>query len=210
MSERRFEPRSGRRQVRVLGICGSVRAGSYNRALLAAARELAPEGMEISIHGLDRLPFFHPDGRPGDVPGPVRDFLRAIAAADALLVATPEYNYGVPAVLTNALDWASQPPGASVLRGKPAAIMGASTGMGGTARAQSQLRQAFVYTEVHALLQPELYVARAQDKFGADGRLLDAGTRERLSSLLRGLAEWTACLRGPRAAEAAEEALVLA
>ncbi|HEX8452814.1 MAG TPA: NADPH-dependent FMN reductase [Longimicrobium sp.] len=182
--------------IRVLGICGSVRAGSYNRGLLAAAQELAPRGMEIRIHDLGALPFFHPDGHPGGIPRPVAEFVGAVAAADALLVATPEYNYGVPAVLTNALDWASQPPGASALRGKPAAIVGASTGRGGTVRAQTQLRQAFVYTEVHALLQPELHVGAAHEKFGADGRLHDPCTRERLARVLEGLASWTLLLRG--------------
>lgn len=186
----------GRRPIRVLGICGSLRAGSYNRALLAAARELAPAGMRIRIQGLGALPFFHPDGHAGGTPKAVEAFLGAVAAADALLVATPEYNYGIPAPLANALDWASQPPGASVLRGKPAAIMGASSGRGGTVRAQLQLRQAFLYTEVHALLQPELHVDGAREKFDAHGRLVDPCTRDRLARLLQALASWTLRLRG--------------
>lgn len=200
----------GGQKVRVLGICGSVRACSYNRGLLAAAQELAPAWMEIHIHDLGALPFFHPDGHPGGLPGPVAEFVSAVSAADALLVATPEYNYGVPAVLTNALDWASQPPGASALRGKPAAIVGASTGRGGTVRAQIQLRQAFVYTEVHALLQPELHVGAAHEKFGADGRLLDPGTRERLSRVLDGLASWTLRLRGSGPAAFTGQTMILA
>jgi chromate reductase len=177
-----------RAPLRVLGISGSVRRGSYNRALLEAARELAPAEMTVSIHDLAPLPLFRPETEP---PPEVRDLIAAIAAADALLVATPEYNYGVPAVLCSALEWASQPPCSSVLRGKPAAVMGASTGRGGTVRAQLQLRQAFLYTGVCALLQPELMVDRAQDHFSADGRLVAPALRDRLGKLLAGLAEWT-------------------
>jgi chromate reductase len=186
-----LEPRA---PLRVLGICGSVRPGSYNRALLGAARELAPAEMTLSIHDLEPLPLFRPETEP---PPEVRALLSAIAAADALLVATPEYNYGVPAVLCSALEWASQPPATSVLRGKPAAIMGASTGRGGTVRAQLQLRQAFLYTGVCALLQPELLVDRAHDHFSADGRLVAPALRDRLSRLLSALAEWMRRLSGP-------------
>jgi chromate reductase len=166
-----------------------VRPGSYNRALLEAARELAPPGeMTVSIHDLSPLPLFRPGEEP---PAEVRGLIDAIAGADALLVATPEYNYGVPAVLSSALEWASQPPSTSVLRGKPAAVMGASTGRGGTIRAQLQLRQVFLYTGVCVLPQPELMVDRAQDCFSAAGRLDDPLLRDRLGRLLAGLAEWT-------------------
>ena len=185
---RSVPPESGA-PLRVLGICGSVRRGSYNRALLEAARELAaPERMTISIHDLSALPLFRPDADP---PESVRALLAAVAGADALLIATPEYNYGVPAVLCSALEWASQPASDSVLRGKPAAIMGASTGRGGTVRAQLQLRQAFLYIGVYALLQPELMVDRAQHCFSADGRLVEPLIRDRLARLLGALAEWT-------------------
>ena len=182
---RTVEPRA---PLKVLGISGSVRRGSFNRALLEAARELAPAEMSITIHDLSPLPLFRPDLAE---PAEVRELIAAIGAADALLVATPEYNYGVPAVLCSALEWASQPPCSSVLRGKPAAIMGASTGRGGTVRAQLQLRQAFLYTGVCALLQPELMVDRAQDHFSADGRLVTPALRDRLAKLLAGLADWT-------------------
>ncbi|HVG44773.1 MAG TPA: NAD(P)H-dependent oxidoreductase [Longimicrobium sp.] len=198
------EPRA---PLRVLGISGSVRRASYNRALLEAARELAPGEMTITVHDLSPLPLFRPETEP---PAEVRELIAAIAAADALLVATPEYNYGVPAVLCSAFEWASQPPCSSVLRGKPAAVMGASTGRGGTVRAQLQLRQTFLYAGVCALLQPELMVDRAQDHFSADGRLVTPALRDRLSSLLVGLAEWTRRLGGPvpvpRAALAAQPA----
>jgi chromate reductase len=188
-------PGEARKPLRVLGIPGSVRPGSYNRALLEAARELAPPGeMTLSIHDLSPLPLFRPETEP---PAEVRDFISAIARADALLVATPEYNYGVPAVLCSALEWASQPPCSSVLRGKPAAVMGASTGRGGTIRAQLQLRQAFLYTGVCALLQPELMVDRAQDHFSADGRLVAPALRDRLSRLLSALSDWTRRVAAP-------------
>jgi chromate reductase len=180
--------------LRVLGIAGSVRRGSYNRGLLEAAQELAAPGeMTLSIHDLAPLPLFRPETDP---PAEVRALISAIEGADALLVATPEYNYGVPSVLCSALEWASQPPCSSVLRGKPAAVMGASSGRGGTVRAQLQLRQAFLYTGVCALLQPELMVHRAQDHFSADGRLVTPALRDRLSMLLAGLAEWTRLLGG--------------
>lgn len=192
------EPPAAPDALRVLGICGSLRPESYNRLLLNTARQLAPRGMEVRILDLEPIPFFRACTGPAGTPECVRAMLREIEEADALLFATPEHNYGIPAVLANALEWASQPPRASVLRGKPAAIIGASTGMGGTIRAQMQLRQAFLYTEVHALLQPELMVSRVQDKVSDDGSLCDRFTLDRLSSVLTALAEWTHRLTGSR------------
>ena len=117
-------------------------------------------------------------------------FKDAIRAADALLFVSPEYNYGIPGVLKNAIDWASRPPGKSPLNGKPAAIMGASQGTGGTIRMQLALRQAFLFTETHAMLEPEVYVARAQDKFDAEGRLTDEKTRDFVGKFLAALVPW--------------------
>ena len=183
--------------MRVLGIAGSLRRASYNRGLLRAARELAPEGMTIEIwERIGEIPLYDADLEARGDPAPVAELKAAIAAADALLVATPEYNYGIPGVLKNALDWASRPPGTSALNGKPAAIMGASPGQTGTARAQLALRQAFVFTETQALLRPEVLVNRAREKFDADGNLTDEKTREYVSALLRALAGWTTRLRG--------------
>jgi chromate reductase len=122
-------------------------------------------------------------------------FKDRIRRADAILVATPEYNYGVPGVLKNAIDWASRPPGKSVLNGKPAAIMGASPGGFGSGRAQLQLRQAFVFTQTLAVLQPEVLVAKAHEKFDAEGRLTDETTRKFVRQLLEALAAWTERLR---------------
>lgn len=182
--------------MRVLGIAGSLRAGSYNRALLRAAQEVAPEGMEIRTFDLAPIPLYSGDVEVLGDPEPVAALKTAIREADALLIATPEYNYGIPGVLKNAIDWASRPPGQSVLNGKPAALMGATPGMTGTARAQLQLRQSFVFTQTYALLQPEVLVPRAQEKFDAAGRLTDEPTRERIRALLEALAAWTRRLRG--------------
>jgi chromate reductase, NAD(P)H dehydrogenase (quinone) len=183
----------------VCGIAGSLRRESYNRALLRAAQELAPEGMEIRI--FDRmadLPLFNQDVEAEGDPEPVQALKNAIGEAAALLIATPEYNHGVPGVLKNAIDWASRPPRDSVLAGKPTAIFGASPGITGSARAQSQLRQAFVFTDTPVLAQPEILVYRAHEKFDADGRLTDGKTREFVGRLLDRLADWTHRIRGDR------------
>jgi len=177
--------------VKVLGIAGSLRAGSFNRLLLRAAQELAPAGMEITTFDLAPIPLYNGDVEAQGDPEPVAGLKAAIRQADALLFVTPEYNFGVPGVLKNAVDWASRPPRGSVLQGKPAGIMGATPGMGGTARAQMQLRQAFVFTQTLAMLSPEVLVARAQEKFDASGRLADEKTRQFVGQFLQALAEWT-------------------
>jgi chromate reductase, NAD(P)H dehydrogenase (quinone) len=180
----------------VCGIAGSLRRASYNRALLRAAQEVAPAGMEIRIFDrMAEIPLFNEDVEAEGDPEPVQALKRAIGEADALLIATPEYNHGVPGILKNAIDWASRPPRRAVLAGKPAAIFGASPGVTGTARAQSQLRQAFVFTQTPALLQPEILVYRAREKFDAEGRLADEKTREFIGKLLQGLADLTRTLR---------------
>jgi chromate reductase len=163
--------------LRVLGFAGSLRAHSYNGALLRSAQELAPAGMVIEIYGSIELPLFNEDIEAQGDPAPVTAFKMAIRKADAILIATPEYNYGVPGVLKNAIDWASRPPGRSPLNGKLAAIVGASLGMVGSARAQQQLRQTFAFTNTLAMLQPEVLVSRAHEKFDRSGRLSDEGTR---------------------------------
>ncbi len=176
----------------VCGLAGSLRQGSYNRALLRAAQELAPEGTEIRIFDrMAEIPPFNEDVEAEGDPEPVQALKRAIGEADALLVATPEYNHGVPGVLKNAIDWASRPPRESVPSGKPAAVLGASPGITGTARAQSQLRQAFVFTGTPVLPQPEILVYRAREKFDGNGRLTDGRTREFVGRLLEELADWT-------------------
>ena len=184
------------RPLVVCGIAGSLRRESYNRALLRAALELAPEGMEIRIFDrMGEIPLFNEDVEAQGDPEPVRALKSAIGEADALLIATPEYNHGVPGVLKNAIDWASRPARGSVLAGKPTARFGASPGVTGTARAQTQLRGSFVFTQTPALLQPEILVYRAHEKFDAEGRLTDEKTREFVAKLLRELADWTRLLQ---------------
>jgi len=177
--------------MRILGVAGSLRAGSFNRALLRAAVEVAPDGLDIVVFdGLGAIPPYNADVEAKGDPEPVAAFKTAIRDADALLIATPEYNYGVPGVLKNAIDWASRPPGKSVLNGKPAALMGATPGGTGTARAQLALRQSFVFTDTRALLRPEVLVTRAHEKVDATGRLTDERTRRSIRELLEALVDW--------------------
>jgi chromate reductase len=178
--------------LRVIGIAGSLRAASFNRALLSAARELAPPELIIEVRELKDLPFFNEDLESDGVPVAVGELRSAVRSADGLLLVTPEYNHGVPGVLKNAVDWLSQPLRQSALEGKPTALMGASTGLAGTARSQSQLRQAFVLTNSPVMQQPEVLVARAHEKFDALGRLIDPPTRQFVSLFLTRLAQWLA------------------
>jgi len=175
--------------VRVLGIAGSLRSGSYNGALLRAARELAPTGMEIAEFDIHQLPFYDADVEAAGDPAPVAELKDAIRGADALLIATPEYNRGIPGVLKNAVDWASRPPLASPLTGKPVAIIGASTGRGGTARAQEQLRASLEFSRADVLSQPEVLVPEAYMRFDGDGNLVDEASRNAVSALLGALVE---------------------
>jgi chromate reductase, NAD(P)H dehydrogenase (quinone) len=177
------------RVFNVVGFAGSLRRASYNRALLRAATELAPPPLRIVIHELDDIPLYNGDIEAAGVPPSVVQLRDAIRQADGLLIATPEYNHGVPGVLKNTIDWLSRPPRDSALNGKVAAVMGASPGITGTARSQSQLRQAFVFTNTYALLQPEVLVGRAHEKFDADGRLVDQATRHFLATFLERFTE---------------------
>jgi chromate reductase len=181
--------------LNVVGIAGSLREGSYNRGLIRAAVDLAPPGMRLTMHDLDALPMFNADVETLGDPDPVRRFKEAIGAADALLIATPEYNRCVPGVLKNAVDWASRPPRESVLTNKPVAIMGASTGGGGTARAQAHLRDGLGYTNGLVLPQPEVLVPFAGSRFDEDGNLHDDQTKDAIRDLLLALAEWVRQLR---------------
>jgi chromate reductase len=181
--------------MNVLGFAGSLRRASFNRMLLRSAVDLAPAGMTIDVFELDMIPQYNGDVEAQGDPEPVAEWKEAIQRADAILVVTPEYNFGMPGVLKNAIDWASRPPGKSVLNGKPAAIMGASPGGFGTSRAQLQLRQAFLFTQTHAVLYPEVLVAKAHEKFDAEGRLTDEPTRRFVRQLLEALAAWSERLR---------------
>jgi len=173
----------------ILGFAGSLRKNSFNKALLRNAVELAPAGVKVEVFDLDEIPPFNQDfeNRP---PDRVKEFKAKIRAADAILIVTPEYNYSISGVLKNAIDWASRPYGDNAFDDKPVAIMGASTGMLGAARAQYHLRQCFVFLNMHALNKPEVMVTFAPHKFDENGRLTDEDTREHVAALLQGLVDW--------------------
>ena len=178
-----------------LGIAGSLRRASYNRGLIRAAVEVAPEGTRVIAYELADIPMYNADVEADGDPEPIRAFKQAIAAADGLLIATPEYNHCVPGVLKNALDWASRPARSSVLSGRPVAVMGASTGQAGTARAQAHLRDGLAYTNAYVLPLPEVLVTRATARFDADVQLVDPETREAIRDLLKSFASWTVRIR---------------
>jgi chromate reductase len=170
--------------MKILGIAGSLREGSYNRGLLRAARELMPEGVELVEFDIRGLPFYDGDLEAAGDPDPVTALKDAVRDADALLIATPEYNRGVPGGLKNAVDWASRPPLGSPLAGKPVALMGASTGRGGTALAQQQLREALEFPRAAVLDEPQVLVPEAYLHFDEHGDLADGGIRAELAELL--------------------------
>lgn len=181
-------------EIKVLAFTGSLRRGSYNKAALRAAQQLAPEGMNIEIVDLADLPFFNEDLEAEGVPVVVEEFTARIVAADALLICTPEYNFSIPPVLKNALDWASRGNVTSV-NGKPAAIMSASTGMVGGARVQYHLRQVCTSLNLLVLNRPEVFITQAQTKFDEAGNLHDERTQQSITRLLKALAEWTVKVR---------------
>jgi len=176
--------------IRILGIAGSLRKGSYNHGALRAATELVPEGASIEIFEIDGFPGFNQDDEQNP-PAKVAEFKRKIREADAILFVTPEYNYSIPGVLKNAIDWASRPYGDSAWNGKPAAIMGASIGGIATARAQYHLRQMMVFLNMFPVNQPEVMIGNAGEKFDEQGNLTDEATREFIRQLLVNLVAWT-------------------
>lgn len=183
------------KRISIMGFAGSLRKASYNRALLSAALELAPEDAALEIFDLEGITSFNQDME--NVPlERVKEFKSKVRSADAILIATPEYNYSVPGVLKNALDWASRPPKDNAFDGKPVALMGASTGMLGTARAQYHLRQTFVILNAHPLNRPEVMVPFAQEKIDGNGRVTDQKTRDKIRELLESLVAWTRRLAG--------------
>jgi chromate reductase len=183
--------------VRILGIAGSLRRESYNRAALRAATELVPEGATLEIFELDGIPGFNQDEEQNP-PAKVTGLKKRIRDADAILFVTPEYNYSIPGVLKNAIDWASRPYGDSAWNGKPAAIMGASIGAIGTARAQYHLRQMMVFLNMFPINQPEVMIGNASERFDAEGNLMHAATRDFIRQLLQSLVEWTRRIGPPQ------------
>jgi len=186
---------SSENSVRVLGMSGSLRKGSFNTALLRAAGGVLPAGTELEIADISTIPLYNADLEGSAYPEVVRRIKERVAAADALLFAVPEYNYSVSGVLKNAIDWVSRPATASPLSGKPMAMMGAG-GRFGTARAQYHLRQIAVFTNMLPLNKPEVMVMHASEKFDAQGNLADESVREEIRSLLAALAGWVRRLRG--------------
>lgn len=180
--------------IKVLGICGSLREGSFNASALNAAIELAPEGVEIEVFNIGGIPEFV-QGHDQDPPEKVAEFKRKIREADAILFSSPEYNYSVPGVLKNAIDWASRPYGDSAWEGKPAAIMGASPGASGTMRMQYHLRQIMVFLNMFPINKPEVMISNCASKFDENGKLTDEKTREFIGQMVKALADWTRKLK---------------
>jgi chromate reductase, NAD(P)H dehydrogenase (quinone) len=176
--------------IKILGFAGSLRKLSYNRSLLRACQELLPPDTSLEIFELEGIPPFNQD-LEAVLPLKVIEFKQKIKNADALLIITPEYNYSVPGVLKNAIDWASRPSGDNSFQGKHAAVISVSTGMLGGARAQYHLRQSFVTLDIYAVNKPEIFVAFAAQKFDAQGKLTDEKSREVARDLLKTLVDQT-------------------
>jgi chromate reductase, NAD(P)H dehydrogenase (quinone) len=171
--------------IRILGIAGSVRKASFNKAALREAQKLLPEGASMEIFEIDGLPNFNQDEEKNP-PARVVELKAKVRAADAILFATPEYNYSIPGVLKNAIDWASRPYGDSAWNGKVVAIMGASIGVIGTARAQYHLRQVFVFLDMEAVNQPEVMI-NASKSFDDKANLTDQASKDLIAKLLANL-----------------------
>jgi chromate reductase len=181
--------------IHILGIAGSLRPNSHNRAALRAAQQLVPEHALLDTFEFDGIPVFNQDDEKHP-PERVVEFKKQMRAADAILLVTPEYNYSIPGVLKNAIDWASRPYGDSAWTEKPVAIMGASSGRLGTVRAQYHLRQVFVFLKMHAINEPEVMIANAADQFDAQGNLKDEAAKKLIRDLLVNLVSWTRRLKG--------------
>jgi len=181
--------------VKILGFVGSLRKASYNKALMRTAMQLLPEGAKLEVFDLAEFPLFNQDFErtPPEI---VKQFKAKIRAADAILMASPEYNYSIPGVLKNAIDWASRPPTDNVFDGKPVAVMSASTSKLGGARMQYHLRQSFVWLNMYPINRPEFMLANAAAYFDNEGNLKDEDTRNRLKDLLEALVQWTLKLKG--------------
>jgi chromate reductase len=176
-------------ELNILGIAGSLRRGSFNKAVLRSAISLAPSNVTLETFDIGSFPLFNQDDEKSP-PEVIRQFKEKIRASDAILFATPEYNYSVPGVLKNAIDWASRPYGDNAWERKPVAIMSASVGMLGGARAQQHLRQMFVFLNMYPLNRPEVIIPNVADKFDSAGNLTDQHTKEKIQELLKALSVW--------------------
>lgn len=186
---------SGSGTMRILGLPGSLRRGSFNAAALRAAQTLAPDGVRIELTDVAAIPLYNEDLKQEGFPPEVEALRRRVAEADGVLIATPEYNYSVPGVLKNAIDWISRPP-QPPFDGKPVAIMSASPSALGAARAQYHLRQSFVFMNGFVLNKPEVMITFAQSKFDADGKLTDQPTRDIIATMLAAFKGWISRISG--------------
>ena len=177
-------------RISILGISGSGRKRSYNTALLEAAKQLLPQNATLEVADVSKLPLYNQD-LEHDLPEAVKDLKKKIRTADAILIATPEHNYSVTAVLKNAIEWGNRPPGDASWSGKPAAVISASTGLRGGVRAQLHLRQIMIDLNMYSINRPLLLVANAKDKFNQDLKLTDEETIQTLREVLSALVEWT-------------------
>ena len=183
-------------QISILGIAGSLRKDSYNKAALRAAQAACPEGARLEIYDIAGLPLFNQDEEKNPT-AKVTEFKQKIRGADAILFSTAEYNYGIPGVLKNAIDVASRPYGDSAWSGKPVAIMSAAVGSAGGLRAQYQLRQCFVFLNLEAVVQPEVAIAAAHQRFDDKGNLTDETSKKLIAQLLQNLVYKTRLMRQP-------------
>ena len=181
-------------KFKILGFAGSLRKGSYNKALLRVAVESIPQDVVLEVFDLEGIPPYNQD-LDANMPAKVKEFKQKIRAADAILIASPEYNYSIPGVLKNAIDWASRPPGDNSWDGKPVAVMSASIGMLAGARAQYHLRQVFVYINMFPINRPEVMVPFVQEKVDSNGNITDEKTRRKVRELLESLINWTRLLK---------------
>lgn len=180
--------------VRILGIAGSLRRGSYNKAALRTAAELAGPSMTVEIFDISPIPLYNEDVKQEGFPPPVAELRRKVKEADGLLLVSPEYNYSTSGVMKNIIDWVSRPPD-QPFDGKPIGIMGASMGLLGTARAQYDLRRMFIFLNAHIMNRPEVMIGQAQNKFDAEGRLTDQPTRDLMATFMTALRDWTLRMR---------------
>ncbi|MBW8906618.1 MAG: NAD(P)H-dependent oxidoreductase [Betaproteobacteria bacterium] len=183
-------------QLTILGIAGSLRKDSYNKGALRAAQQLCPDGARLEIYDIAGLPLFNQDEERNPT-AKVTEFKQKIRAADAILFCTPEYNYGVPGVMKNALDVASRPYGDNAWSGKPVALMSAAMGVAGGIRAQYQVRQCFVFLNMEAVVQPEVAIASAPQRFDEKGNLTDETSKKMIRQLLENLVAKARLLRQP-------------
>lgn len=177
--------------MKVLAIVGSLRKGSFNKMAAIAAQELAPTDVQVEYAQIGDLPLYNQDVEDSGPPSEVTRLKDHVRSCDAILFVTPEYNYSMPGVLKNAIDWVSRPPSENPFSGKPCGIISASTGMLGGARAQYHLRQSAVFVNLLVMNKPEIVIAKAADKFDSSGKLTDEPTRKMLAAFMRSLKEWT-------------------